>query len=652
MPAAAGPTPSAASTRKDEIGTLPLQGGGSVAAANPETPEKTMNKKPVALLSTPPPQQTQRNAAPVAALPAHAHLPAVTHQHRASDQSSDDATARDQWDHYLRLKKEEGEAAAVAVSSNSPQTGDRTESPRALQTPPFETVRESRQPRTAGDTELDAPPPMRLSSQAALLERMQQRGIQKPQSVTAAVTNHTEPNGRLWSEDMPRQPPREEESPFPTPSAVSLASQHRGLSNSLEPHEPPVARGASLSAGGRSESYRTAEASPAPSRPEREQPAVSSVVHDVPVRGEEGAAGGPASISDRCFFIVAGLAGHARVKLKLAPNTELSSLFGYFFAKVQAPAVVQQKSYFAWNGIVLDPSKTPLDYKMGTSMANVNTVRIMPKRDAVLTPSSAAAIVSGPRPTGGDSVELMTELQLQLHCAQAKAELLEFQLKRKANPSPSVQQHQAPSHAAPASAPASSTNVDGSSSAVVSEKPAATNEPKSATRPRHLSSSDPKIPQTESAVRAKGGAVQLPADVDEILDDDLTTPSPTPRDLSAALVAPHPTSRPHRQTHHDELGASVPVGPAVEKEMLEAAKRRSAREYAKEKKQEAAYWKHQFECAAKELALVKVLVAQQAAVLDRLGVPSFPFPDALVGSAFVHKSYNFDDAVSPCFASM
>ena len=109
----------------------------------------------------------------------------------------------------------------------------------------------------------------------------------------------------------------------------------------------------------------------------------------------------------------------------------------------------------------------------------------------------------------------------------------------------------------------------------------------------------------------------------------------------------HPSSAQRRTASSDVMAVH-----ALEEEMLEAAKRRSAREYAKEKKQEAAYWKHQFECAAKELALVKVLVAQQAAVLDRLGVPSFPFPDALVGSAFVHKSYNFDDAVSPCFASM
>ena len=118
------------------------------------------------------------------------------------------------------------------------------------------------------------------------------------------------------------------------------------------------------------------------------------------------------------------------------------------------------------------------------------------------------------------------------------------------------------------------------------------------------------------------------------------------RQTSSSAASPSNTS--HATSHPPQ----VPEHINLERDLIEAAKRRSAREYAKEKQQEAAYWKQQFECAVQELAMIKVLVAQQAAALDRIGVPSSPFPDSIVGSAFVHKSFSFDGSVSPCFAPM
>jgi hypothetical protein len=498
----------------------------------------------------------------------------------------DDDDIKKQWEEFLRLKQSQKDHSAVG-----PTTGSTGEDPPALgihhvseraaavtpafetvrppaasaATPCFETVRASSDDRSLGAAGVASPIHQRPTGQSDLLQRMQQRGIEQPPSLKVYADSATSHHPPPQAEQLPQHDDDRDESPEPT-----LAASKPELGTAAGP--PNVTR---------SESYRTAEQS----QVQPEQAAtVTAPAPSIRTAASASSAAVASSVeAERCFFIVTGLASHPRVKLKLAPETPLASLFGYFFAKVEAPAVVQQRSMFVWNGQTLDGSKTPLDYGMGRSVANVNAVRIVPRKEAGATPTATPSSVHptvGPRATGGDSVEQVHELQLQLQIAQAKSELLEFQLKRKESSPP-------PSAALAASSGPSSRSPP----AAVAHAPAA-----------------------------------------------------------AAAVGPRtgiPDDRHGKQQKKDAADEAM----RVDFSHLHKEKAHRPKEEKNGTKDEARRWKELFDEAVREIVELKVLVAQQQACLDRLGVPH-PLPLAFVGSAYVKKSYDFDECAGWAFSVM
>ncbi len=160
------------------------------------------------------------------------------------------------------------------------------------------------------------------------------------------------------------------------PSVASSSTRHPA--DSTSDHASCVATATTVAAVGEAADATGDAAEPVPQQAHEQEGTAKS---DSPAAG--GGIAATASIAERSYFIITGLAGHARVKLKLPTDTPLTSLFTYFFTKVDAPAIVQQHSMFLWNGAILDGSKTPLDYGMGTSLQHVNTVRIVPRKHPV-----------------------------------------------------------------------------------------------------------------------------------------------------------------------------------------------------------------------------------------------------------------------------
>ena len=79
--------------------------------------------------------------------------------------------------------------------------------------------------------------------------------------------------------------------------------------------------------------------------------------------------------------------------------------------------------------------------------------------------------------------------------------------------------------------------------------------------------------------------------------------------------------------------------------VMHKVKRRSMKEQVSQKQAEVEQWQKHFNGAVHELASAKLLIAEQRAILDRLGFDEFPYPDTTNGSFRVRKSYQLQDVL-------
>jgi hypothetical protein len=92
---------------------------------------------------------------------------------------------------------------------------------------------------------------------------------------------------------------------------------------------------------------------------------------------------------------------------------------------------------------------------------------------------------------------------------------------------------------------------------------------------------------------------------------------------------------------------------AMDRLRLPGAVKEMAAQPSAEHGDAAAFWRSQFERAARELAGAKLLIAQHRACLDRLGIRlDQPLPIAMTGSAFVRKDFDFASSVGASFQEM